>query len=66
MTETKKITFEGRTYEAPIWVNSVGRDENGDVCGYKDTFIWDDVTRNRSQIPEGSQIITKITFRALP
>ena len=34
--ETKKVTFEGRTYTVPTWVRWVARDEDGEVCGYED------------------------------
>jgi hypothetical protein len=34
MTDTKQITFEGREYTVPVWVEWVAMDENGDVWGY--------------------------------
>lgn len=34
MTDTKQITFEGREYTVPVWVEWVARDSNGDLCGY--------------------------------
>ena len=34
MTDTKTITFEGRSYTVPFWVEWVARDENGIPCGY--------------------------------
>lgn len=48
MTETKQITFEGREYTVPVWVEWVARDEGGTKCGYekepierKDMFVVD-------------------------
>lgn len=36
MTEqTKTVTFEGKQYDVPVWVNWVARDKNGDVYGYE-------------------------------
>jgi hypothetical protein len=29
MTDTKQITFEGREYTVPVWVEWVARDESG-------------------------------------
>ena len=35
MTATKQITFEGREYTVPVWVEWVARDDNLDICGYE-------------------------------
>jgi len=32
---TKKITFEGQTYEVPVWVEWVARDEEDGSYGYR-------------------------------
>ena len=34
-TTTKKITFEGQTYEVPVWVKWVARDDDGQITGYE-------------------------------
>lgn len=46
--DTKTITFEGRSYTVPVWVEWVARDEGGTKCGYekepierKDMFVVD-------------------------
>ena len=36
MTATKQITFEGREYTVPAWVEWVARDKNGKRFGYLD------------------------------
>ena len=33
---TKIVTFEGKQYEVPEWVNWVARDGNGDGYGYEE------------------------------
>lgn len=33
--DTKTITFEGREYKVPVWVQWVARDSDGDVFGYE-------------------------------
>ena len=33
--DTKQITFEGREYTVPVWVEWVARDNCGDVYGFK-------------------------------
>lgn len=35
MTDTKTITFEGRSYTVPIWVEWVARDEDCNIYGYE-------------------------------
>lgn len=35
MTETKQITFEGRSYTVPVWVEWVAREPNGSVYAYE-------------------------------
>jgi hypothetical protein len=32
---TKKIIFEGQTYEVPVWVRWVARDADGEITGYE-------------------------------
>lgn len=34
MTDTKQITFEGREYTVPVWVEWVARNMDDDVIGY--------------------------------
>lgn len=32
--DTKQITFEGREYTVPVWVEWVAVDSDGELCGY--------------------------------
>lgn len=34
MSETKTITFEGRSYTVPVWVGWVARDQDDSVFGF--------------------------------
>lgn len=45
MSDTKTITFEGREYTVPVWVEWVARDKNGSIYGYEnkpdiDVFVF--------------------------
>jgi len=33
--DTKTITFEGREYKVPVWVEWVARDEDSSIYGYE-------------------------------
>ena len=35
MTDTKTITFEGRSYTVPVWVEWVARDMDDCIYGYE-------------------------------
>lgn len=35
MTDTKQITFEGREYTVPVWVEWVARDADNCIYGYE-------------------------------
>lgn len=35
MTDTKTITFEGRSYTVPVWVEWVARDEDGSIYAFE-------------------------------
>lgn len=60
MTETKKITFEGRSYTVPVWVEWVARDNEGFIYAYDvrrcDTFYLADNALRRI----GRDSLTKV------
>ena len=39
MTDTKQITFEGREYTVPAWVEWVARDGDGTLAGYENSPV---------------------------